>query len=212
VAVVAIVKIKALVFSNHTVRMGDFISMNNFSEQENLHGMNDLDNMLLEELEEASDSETEDLLTRIILNRPRRHAHSFSVEIPRFDLGDYSDEECVNLFRFTTTQLAELIHHLRIPGSIIAPNRSRATGIEALCITLRRLAYPNRWHDLRYVFGRQASELSLFFTEILEHIFKHFSHLLDLHQDRCNVLHVPASRAFLPLVPFVVFALHCFRL
>jgi hypothetical protein len=88
----------------------DFISMNNFSEQENLHGMNDLDNMLLEELEEASDSETEDLLTRIILNRPRRHAHSFSVEIPRFDLGDYSDEECVNLFRFTTTQLAELIH------------------------------------------------------------------------------------------------------
>lgn len=55
---------------------------------------------------------------------------------------------------------------LQLPANYICSQGTIATGIEALMILLRRLAYPNRWSDLVPVFGRTVSELSLIFNKV----------------------------------------------
>lgn len=45
----------------------------------------------------------------------------------------------------------------------------------ALCITLRRLAYPNRWCNVGLIFGRHSSVMS---TQIIRHMANNFKHLL----------------------------------
>ncbi|CAN7991588.1 unnamed protein product [Ixodes pacificus] len=55
-------------------------------------------------------------------------------------------------------------------------------GREALCLTLRRLAYPNRWCDLEPVFGRHASVMSSVTSQVLQNISQTFGHLLT----NCN--------------------------
>lgn len=55
---------------------------------------------------------------------------------------------------------------LQLPAYYICSQGTIATGIEALMILLRRLAYPNRWSDLVPVFGRTVSELSLIFNKV----------------------------------------------
>lgn len=55
---------------------------------------------------------------------------------------------------------------LQLPANYICSQGTNATGMEALMILLRRLAYPNRWSDLVPVFGRMVSELSLIFNKV----------------------------------------------
>ena len=55
---------------------------------------------------------------------------------------------------------------LELPANYICSQGTIATGMEALMVLLRRLAYPNRWSDLVPVFGRTVSELSLIFNEV----------------------------------------------
>ena len=55
---------------------------------------------------------------------------------------------------------------LQLPANYICSQGTIATGMEALMILLRRLAYPNRWSDLVPVFGRTVSELSLIFNKV----------------------------------------------
>ena len=68
-------------------------------------------------------------------------------ECNRFDLADMSDDECKSEFRFLKKR--HLLHEkLNLPQEIITSNRSRFDGIGALCMLLRRLAYPSRYSDL----------------------------------------------------------------
>ena len=55
---------------------------------------------------------------------------------------------------------------LEIPAYYICDQKTKATGIEALMIMLRRLAYPNRLCDLVPIFGRTKYELSLIFNRV----------------------------------------------
>ena len=64
---------------------------------------------------------------------------------PRFELDKYTDEECVNSFRFRTTDVAHLATALRLPHRFLCRNGTVAGCIEGLCILLRRLAYPIRF-------------------------------------------------------------------
>ena len=68
---------------------------------------------------------------------------------------------------------------LRIPEELNASNRTRCSGIEGLCILLRRLAYPNRLKDLESLFGRGVSELSVIVNLVLSIIYDNWHHLLD---------------------------------
>lgn len=56
---------------------------------------------------------------------------------------------------------------------------SSHSGLRALCILLRRLAYPNRLHDLRKMFGGNICEISRTINFMLSHIFLKFKHLVE---------------------------------
>ncbi|XP_065312485.1 uncharacterized protein [Dermacentor albipictus] len=82
-------------------------------------------------------------------------------------------------FRFEKEHIGRLQRALRIPDKVVTAQRVAVPGDEALCITLRRLAYPNRLCDLEDLFGRHSSTLSSLTNEVLRHIDERFFHLLD---------------------------------
>ena len=57
-------------------------------------------------------------------------------------------------------------------------NNVHETGINALAILLRRLAYPNRWKDLCHLFGHCPSDLCIIFYGVLGHVHDNFIYLL----------------------------------
>ena len=64
--------------------------------------------------------------------------------LANFSLESFIDSQCKTVFRFCKEYLAILKQRLRIPDKIVCQARTVVSGIEALCILLRRLAYPNR--------------------------------------------------------------------
>ena len=62
--------------------------------------------------------------------------------------------------------MTRLASALDLPEKYVCKKGTTATGIEALMIMLRRLAYPNRWCDLVPLFGHREYELSLIFATV----------------------------------------------
>ena len=92
-----------------------------------------------------------------------------------FDLDNYSDKECRAYFCFKREDLFQLLDALRIPDVVETASQDFASGLEALCIVLRRPAYPNRWLELRKMFGRSHGSLNRIFYATLLIIDKCFS-------------------------------------
>ena len=98
---------------------------------------------------------------------------------PRFELDKYTDEECVNSFRFRKTDVAHLATALRLPHRFLCRNGTVAGCIEGLCILLRRLAYPIRLTNMIPMFGRSKSELSMILNDVVDFVFNQHHSLLD---------------------------------
>ncbi|XP_069109973.1 uncharacterized protein [Argopecten irradians] len=101
------------------------------------------------------------------------------VSMPKFSLEDLTDEQCLNLFRFSKDDLYIVCQALNIPMKITCSNGTVCTGLEGFCILLRRLSYPCRLEDLRPLFGRSAAELSYIFNEVLDYVHNVHGHLLE---------------------------------
>ncbi|KAH7944303.1 hypothetical protein HPB52_018178 [Rhipicephalus sanguineus] len=131
------------------------------------------DHLLLSELKW---SEIEDLLALEVLGETRRDPLSFRglLNIDAMDNGMFR-----TCFRFEKEDVPKLRVALRIPETVMTAQRVPIPGDEALCITLRRLAYPNRLKDLENFFGRHSSTISSLTIEVLRHIDEKFFHLLD---------------------------------
>ena len=92
---------------------------------------------------------------------------------------------CKELFRFTKMELERLQSTLRIPDEIRGKYRGVFSGLEGLCILLRRLAFPCRLCDLEPLFGRGKAELSIIVNTMLLLLYDEWNHLftnLDHHQ------------------------------
>lgn len=89
------------------------------------------------------------------------------------------DEMFRSMFRFRKEHIGELQRALLMPETITSAQGVQMDGEEALYVTLRRLAYPNRWIDLEGVFGRHSSVLSSVASKVMLHINNTFGHLLD---------------------------------
>ena len=102
----------------------------------------------------------------------------------RLDIDDtLTDDECIQQFRFNKEDLFLLKTLLQLPDKLVGSNASTCTGMEGLCILLRRLAYPNRLTDLVPIFGLHPTHLSVMFNLVLEHVHSNFQHLIsDLDQ------------------------------
>ncbi|ESO99449.1 hypothetical protein LOTGIDRAFT_113508 [Lottia gigantea] len=113
-----------------------------------------------------------------MLQMPDIQPRTFDPNIPRFELDLLSDEQARNQFRFYKDDIIRLKHALQIPERIILQNRSVVSGTDALCILLRRFAYPNRFSDLERIFGRPNTTLSIVVNTLLEHIHDYFRHVV----------------------------------
>ncbi|XP_061188015.1 uncharacterized protein LOC133196090 [Saccostrea echinata] len=102
---------------------------------------------------------------------------------PRLNFDALTDEQSFSMFRFGKDDVLRLRTTLGIPEKIICKNKSVSSSLEALCILLRRLAYPNRLADLVPIFGRSEPEMSLIFNSTLDFIYKvHGDKLTSLNQ------------------------------
>lgn len=97
----------------------------------------------------------------------------------KFDLDCLSDDECKSEFRFLKHDIYALLDVLNLPDKITCPNRFFVYSDEALCMLLRRFAYPCRYEDLVPRLGRPVPQLSMVVSEMTDLLHVQFGHLLS---------------------------------
>ena len=99
----------------------------------------------------------------LLVEENKRPAPKFpNWKFPRFSLNDISENECLAEFRFEKQDnIRCLARALRLPQKFVCSNGTVANDIEALCLLLRRFAYPCRYSDLIPRFVTQKICLSL---------------------------------------------------
>ena len=65
-----------------------------------------------------------------------------------FELDDMDESECLAEFRFQKRHIPLLADVLQLPDQFLCYQRSVSSGIEGLCILLKRLSYPCRYSDM----------------------------------------------------------------
>lgn len=100
----------------------------------------------------AAEDEDALIMYMIIGDAPVKHLRKTF----RFDLNSLNKAQCWRMFRFKKLDLVRMKRNLQIPDRVrLPPPQQRDfTGLESLCIFLRRFAYPNRLCDLYKMFGR----------------------------------------------------------
>ena len=102
---------------------------------------------------------------------------------PRFSLEDMADEECWVEMRFKKNDIYRLALALYLPETYHCYNGLSVDSVEALCICLKRFAYPCRYANLVPRFGRPVPQLCMMCNTVLDDIYSRFSHhLTDLNQ------------------------------
>ena len=114
----------------------------------------------------------DDLLLLHYLTMPQ--TTTFDASAARFDLNLYTDEQSKVMFRFSKDQIFRLVTALDIPPLYKCSERCVVSGLDGLCLLLRRLSYPNRFCDLEKTFGRPKSVLSRIVTTVLDDIYARF--------------------------------------
>ena len=100
-----------------------------------------------------------------------------------------SSKKCKDMFRFELVDMRELLVALRFPDFIRTPSRFSAPAEEALCILLRRMAYPGKWTDLCWEAGCSASRLCEVFQAAVDHVYETFPWLIDSRSLECWANH-----------------------
>ena len=111
-----------------------------------------------------------------------------------FDLDDMDEIECLAEFRFEKQHIPLLAEALRIPPYFIMEQTSRVTGIEGLCILLKRVAYPLRYSDMIHRFARPVPVLSMVTNKVLNHLYQIHGHRLTQWND--TILHPQALEQY----------------
>lgn len=127
----------------------------------------------------------------------------------RFDLDTWDNVQCNSELRFKKEDIFRLYNVLEIPEKVICEQRSICSGIEALCILLKRLAFPCRYVDMVTTFGRSQFELCLIFNKALDYVYDNHHHRLDnfnqpilqpqalkLYADKINAKGAPLDNCF----------------
>ena len=92
-------------------------------------------------------------------------------EYESFDLDAISEDDSYSEIRFLKNDIKRLGGALRLPNEIICSFYSDCIdSVEALCILLKRLAYPNRYSDMISRFGRPVPQLSMVVNQIIDKI------------------------------------------
>nr|XP_047145960.1 uncharacterized protein LOC124818887 [Hydra vulgaris] len=98
----------------------------------------------------------------------------------KFNLSLLDDAQCWTDLRYRKTDLPHLLNIFRLPDVIKCTQGTICRGMEALCIMLKRLAFPCRYTDLANTFGRNPTEICLIFNTVIDHVYNKLSHKLLL--------------------------------
>lgn len=120
----------------------------------------------------------------LLMQALQRNGPTIREQYGPFDLASLNDLECKQNFRFHKEDIPRLANALHMPNLFTTKSHVKASGLEGLCLLLRRLAYPNRLSDLTPLFGRSKFDLCHIFNMALDHICDNYSHLLrTMNQD-----------------------------
>ena len=93
-----------------------------------------------------------------------------------FDLEELDEAECVAEFRFRKRDVRALADVLRVPDTMTCEQGSVCTGIEGLCMLLRRMSYPCRYGDMIPRFAKPVPVLSMITNQMLDYIYNVHGH------------------------------------
>ena len=96
----------------------------------------------------------------------------------KFDIDKWDDTECRTELRFAKKDLVALTEALDLPPMFVCCQRTICSDVEAVCILLKRFAFPCRYSDMVPRFGRSPSELCLIFNTVLDYIYDRHNHRL----------------------------------
>ena len=102
----------------------------------------------------------------------------------RLNLENISNDERKAEFRFDLEDLPILAQAMWTPEKFTCDNGTTATGMEGLCILLKRFAYPCRYSDMISRFGRSVPELSEIANTVVEFVYSTHGHLLQTMNQR----------------------------
>lgn len=138
----------------------------------------------------SSDSDDEDffdtldfiLKIKSICFKKRRLCDEIS-NIPVVNFDTAGDATLLYHFRFTRNEIVQLVSVFGIPEWL--PLRYRVSGLHGLCILLKRLAFPNRLHEIAEWFGKNhsTSQISAVCTYLVGYLVKKYSYILYLDGD-----------------------------
>ena len=89
-----------------------------------------------------------------------------------FDFDMLENDECLWEFRIRKQDIPLLADVLRVPDVITCYQRSVCSGLEALCVVLKRLAYPCRYADMIPRFAKPVPVLCKINNCIVDFIYQ----------------------------------------
>lgn len=95
---------------------------------------------------------------------------------PDFTFDDLEDDECLSEFRFLKSDLPLLAELMGIPETVECYQRSLCSGLEALCILLKRHSYPCRYSDMVARFAKPVPVLCMINNYMIDYIYQSHSH------------------------------------
>ena len=93
----------------------------------------------------------------------------------KFDLDEMSNDECKSDFRFEKRDIFNLKDVLHFPEEIITYNRLNDDATEAICILLKRVAYPCRYLDMVPRFARPVREMCVICNTVMSKLYEQWS-------------------------------------
>ncbi len=111
------------------------------------------------------------LLQKYLYTSPNRHSNFPYREYDSFDWENLDELTCKVEFRFDKCDIPLLQEALQFPAMVNIPHATDCSGLEALCILLKRFAYPVRYCDMVPTFGRSVPELCKITQYGINHVF-----------------------------------------
>lgn len=104
-------------------------------------------------------------------------------EYDSFCLDSLDSNECKAEFRVEKDDILLLARALHIPDVFKCSQGTKCSGIEGLCLLLKRLTYPCRYYDMIHRFARPVPELCMLSNVVLDWIYEnHGHHLTEWNQ------------------------------
>lgn len=101
-----------------------------------------------------------------------------------FNLNGYSDEESLREFLFRRHEIPTIMNLLNWTSGVTKRSRYVCDIVNATCILLQRLSYPERWASVEAQFGMHASALSEVFYECAWSLYdKHYTLVTTFHTE-----------------------------